>query len=371
MIAPDPASGIKRLCLLSGTWQDLALKIDLGRSRATRRTRALYWLNTTTQSILYRIQNSSYADALATVVPPAPIFILGFWRSGTTLLHELLCCDPRFGFPSTYACLNPAHFLLSERWVPGGEEQQVRRPMDDLRYSWSSPQEDEFALLALGAPSAYEALIVPSLMSDVGRLLDLQARSINDQERWHATFDYFLKLLTLQQGKTMMLKSPTHGYRMRLLQSKYPDARFVIIERNPYEVFASNLKLWRTLIDSYGLERCSADQVEDFVLAAYLLHEKRVSEGISHFKPGSVARVRYEDMVKKPIEQISQLYMALKLGDFAAAGPRMETYLVRASGHERNRFRLTRIQKERVDREWGHIIKQKGYSWPDSHIDLE
>jgi hypothetical protein len=371
MIAPDQASGTKRLRLLSGTWQNLALKIDPGRSRATRRTRVLYRLNGSIQSILHRIQNGSYADALATVVPPAPIFVLGFWRSGTTLLHELLCCDLRFGFPSTYACLNPAHYLLSERWIRRREEQQVRRPMDDLRYSWSSPQEDEFALLAFGAPSAYEALIVPSLMSNVGRLLDLQARSINDQDRWHAIFDYFLKLLTLQQGRTMVLKSPTHGYRMRLLQRKYPDARFVIIERNPYEVFASNLKLWQTLTHSYGLEHCSADQVEDFVLAAYLLHEKTVSEGIFHSTPGSVAIVRYENLVKKPIEQMSNLYMTLKLGDFAAAGPRLETYLNKASGHTRNCFRLTRMQKERVDREWGHIIEQKGYSWPNSYIDLE
>jgi hypothetical protein len=116
MIASDQALGTKRLRLLRSTWQNLALKIDPGRSRATRRTRALYWLNGTTQSILHRIQNRSYADALATVVSPAPVFVLGFWRSGTTLLDELLCCDPRFGFPSTYACLNPAHFLLSERW---------------------------------------------------------------------------------------------------------------------------------------------------------------------------------------------------------------------------------------------------------------
>jgi hypothetical protein len=32
----------------------------------------------------------------------APIFIIGHWRTGTTLLHELLTCDGRFGFASTY-----------------------------------------------------------------------------------------------------------------------------------------------------------------------------------------------------------------------------------------------------------------------------
>src|SRR5262245_41653279 len=42
------------------------------------------------------------------------IFILGFWRSGTTLLHELLCKDERFSFPTTYACLNPHHFILTQ-----------------------------------------------------------------------------------------------------------------------------------------------------------------------------------------------------------------------------------------------------------------
>lgn len=371
MTAPGQASGAKRLRLLRGTWQNLAPKMDPNCSRVSRGTRALYSLGGITQSILYRIQNSSHADALAKVVPPAPIFVLGFWRSGTTLLHELLCCDPRFGFPSTYACLNPAHFLLSERWVRTREGQQVRRPMDDLRYSWSSPQEDEFALLALGAPSAYEALIVPSLMSDVDRLLDLQTRSDQDQKRWHATFEYFLKLLTLQQHRTMVLKSPTHGYRMRLLQRKFPDARFVIIERNPYEVFASNLKLWQTLTDAYGLEYCSADQLERFVLAAYILHEKEISNGVDHAEPGSVAKVRYEDLVKDPVGEVSRLYVLLDLGDFAGSEARLKKYLDKASGHARNRFRLTRTQKERVDRAWGEIIERKGYSWPNSYIDLE
>ena len=38
--------------------------------------------------------------------------------------------------------------------------------MDNMQYSWTSPQEDEFALLCMGAPSAYESLLVPSLMAD-------------------------------------------------------------------------------------------------------------------------------------------------------------------------------------------------------------
>jgi len=370
MTWPAQAADVRRLRLLLDAWQAVSRKMKPERRRVSRRTRTLYWLNGITQSILHRVQNKSHEDALAKVVPPPPIFVLGFWRSGTTLLHELLCCDSRFGFPTTYACLNPSHFLISERWVRASDEREVRRPMDDLRYSWSSPQEDEFALLALGAPSAYEALLVPSLMDDAIPLLDLQERSADDQERWSSTFDYFLKLLTLQQGRRMVLKSPTHGYRMRILQRKFPAARFVIIERNPYEVFASNLKLWQTLTNSYSLEHFTPQQLERFVLTAYGLHQKAISDGVEQAEPHSVAKVRYEDLARDPMGEVSRLYRMLDLGDFTRAEERLKAYLDKASGHTRNRFQLSREQKDRVDREWGATIEQNGYAWPNAYIDL-
>lgn len=366
----DAGQTTARLHLSLGTWRSLVHNIDPSRSRLTQRTRTLYWLNSAIQSLLHQIQKKSVADQLTNLEVPAPIFVLGFWRSGTTLLHELLCCDSRFGFPSTFACLNPTHFLLSERWTASRFDREVARPMDDVRYSWASPQEDEFALLALGAPSAYRALVVPSLMLDANHLLDLSAQTAEDQELWSETFEYFLKLLTLQQRKTMILKSPTHGYRMQRLQKRFPDARYVLIERNPYEVFASNLKLWRTLTSRYGLENCSEKQLEEFVLAAYVLHQQVVSEGIRRCAHGCAAQIRYEDLIEAPVEQVSRIYASLELGDFMATRGRLEEHLRKVSSHQRNRFQLTRSQKDQIDVSWGHIMQERGYSWPISHIEL-
>ncbi|HEV2396681.1 MAG TPA: sulfotransferase [Candidatus Sulfotelmatobacter sp.] len=359
-----------RLRLLLGTWKSLVRQIDPGATRLTRRMHALYWTSSAAQSLLQLIQNRSFADQLVTTVPPAPLFILGFWRSGTTLLHELLCCDTRFGFPSTYACLNPAHFLLSERWIQSRSNERVRRPMDNLRYSWASPQEDEFALLALGAPSAYQALLVPSLMRSASQLLWLRERPRNDEDLWWTRFHHFLKLLTIQQGKAMVLKSPTHGYRLQILQQRFPESRYVLIQRNPYEVFASNMKLWRTLVARYGLECCSDSQLEEFILAAYVLHHAIVSEGIQRAAPGSFAVVRYEDLVASPLDQISRVYSALGLRDFEGARPRMDGYLAKVSGHTRNHLMLSSTQRTAVDLAWGDIIREEGYSWSDCHVDL-
>ena len=47
----------------------------------------------------------------------APIFIVGHWRSGTTLLQELMVLDDRFTCPTTYQCFAPNHFLVSAWWV--------------------------------------------------------------------------------------------------------------------------------------------------------------------------------------------------------------------------------------------------------------
>lgn len=364
------SSGV-RLHLLGSTWRSISRKIDPSRSRLTFQRQFSSSIDAATQSLLYKLQRKSFSDKLASVVTPAPTFVLGFWRSGTTLLHELLCCDPRLGFPSTYACMNPSHFLLSQPWVDKRSHHEVLRPMDNLRYSWSSPQEDEFALLALGAPSPYETLLVPSQMRHAPQFFNFRALPVEDQNRWRGTFSYFLKLLTIQQGKPMVLKSPPHGYRMSILQQQFPEARYIIIERNPYEVFASNLKLWQILTERYSLERCFAGELEDFILSAYTLHENAIEEGVQRIRPGFVAFVRYEELEQDSIEQMSRIYRALNLDDFETARIRMEKYLAKVSGHVRNRFSLSFAQKKKVEDRWGECISQKGYQWPAGYIDLE
>src|SRR5271170_5333032 len=69
-----------------------------------------------TNTLLGLVESAIFNRAVrkTTIVEP-PIFLLGHWRTGTTLLHELMACDERFGYPTTYQCLEPHHFLLTER----------------------------------------------------------------------------------------------------------------------------------------------------------------------------------------------------------------------------------------------------------------
>ena len=46
--------------------------------------------------------------------------------------------------------------------------------MDEMEVRASSPQEDEFALLSLGARSPYEALLIPAILPEALKLIDPQ-----------------------------------------------------------------------------------------------------------------------------------------------------------------------------------------------------
>src|SRR5215475_6805410 len=112
------------------------------------------------------------------------VVVLGYWRSGTTLLHELMCLVPRYTFPTTHACMNPHHFLFTEASVLASGGASAQRPMDEMVVQSGSPQEDEFALLSLGARSPYEALLIPSVLGEALKLTDPCDLSPEDEKRW-------------------------------------------------------------------------------------------------------------------------------------------------------------------------------------------
>src|SRR5262249_40915733 len=109
-------------------------------------------------SVIWLIQQIFYSHQIRrTRITRPPVFIIGHWRSGTTLLHELLIQDRRHAYPNTYQCLEPNHPLVSERLVKATMPFLMprRRPMDNMAAGWERPQEDEFALAMMGQPSPY------------------------------------------------------------------------------------------------------------------------------------------------------------------------------------------------------------------------
>src|ERR687897_692102 len=57
------------------------------------------------------LEQLRYGAAIRKTEVQPPLFVLGHWRSGTTLLHDLLAVDGRFACPNLYEVMYPHTFL--------------------------------------------------------------------------------------------------------------------------------------------------------------------------------------------------------------------------------------------------------------------
>jgi hypothetical protein len=298
-----------------------------------------------------------------TVLREAPIFIIGHWRTGTTLLHELLILDPRHGFPNTYQCLEPNHFLLTEGLITRylWFLMPSRRPMDNMAAGWDRPQEDEFALCMMGQPSPYLTIAFPNRPPMDQEALDLEGLSPRARESWQRAFVGFLQRVTFKNPRRLVLKSPTHTCRIRTLLQIFPDARFIHIVRDPYVVFPSTVNLWKSLYQTHGLQKPTFAGLEERVYDTFTHMYKKLEETRRLVDPSRFYEVKYEDLVRDPIGEMEKLYEHLGLGEFDRVKPQLEAYFAANKGYKTNRYELTPQVQAEISRRWGEVIRRYGY----------
>jgi omega-hydroxy-beta-dihydromenaquinone-9 sulfotransferase len=190
-------------------------------------------------------------------LPADPLFITGLWRSGTTVLHELLHAASGWPTPRTWQCFNPSTCFLT---APPRVNASASRPMDAGRITALGAQEDEFALLLLGEPSVYRAFIDPRRLRECGEWLWQQKEG--ELTRWQ----HFVRgMAAASPEMRLLLKSPSHSFRLPLLCRLFPSAQFVWIGRDTAEVLTSNARMWGAMFERYGLWRTPPEQLEDFL----------------------------------------------------------------------------------------------------------
>jgi hypothetical protein len=318
-------------------------------------------------TVLDGIQKSMAREQLAQANLSGAVVVLGYWRSGTTLLHELLCLDNKYSFPTTHACMNSHHFLLTEESALRGNQQGVRRPMDEMEVRPGSPQEDEFALLSMGARSPYEALLIPSRLASALKLADPRDLPAPDAERWKSVFISFLRAVSIRgAGRPLILKSPTHGFRVATLRELLPDARFVLIVRDPMTNFESTVRMWRRMMETYGAfgPILTEDEIREIVLADRLRFEEKLAAGTMGIPDSRFAILPYESLVADPVGEIERLYTRLDLGDFAVMRAAYAFEASRRSAHRAQGQLPSEHWRERLAAEWSAVFTRYGYPRP-------
>ena len=312
-----------------------------------------------------RREMKRFGRAIEGVALHPPIFILGHWRSGTTHLHNLMAQDRRFGFPTTFQTSFPHRFLLTEeregkllaRFIPR------QRPMDAMEMNLALPQEDEFALCPLTLMSPCLGWVFPRERAKFDRFLAFQGVDERAVASWRAGLQFFLKKVQLKCGRPLILKSPPHTARLRLLLEAFPGAKFIHIHRNPYAVFQSSRHLFETIVDWHRLQRAHLDDLDDWILRQHKSMYAAFFGQRSSIPAGDFHEIGFEQLEADPIRELRAAYERLGLPDFAEAEPCVRNYLSSIAGYKKNVFaELDSALKQRVRSEWSDYFEAWDYA---------
>jgi len=292
-----------------------------------------------------------------------PVFIVGHWRSGTTLLHEYMVLDSRNSYPDTFVSMCPRHFLIA-RWIYRWWLWVLlpkRRPMDNVKMGFDRPQEDEFALLLMGAKSPYRVWSFPNQGATDPEFLDMRNTDAKDLAEWKSRFVKFLKAVQIQRPGRIVLKSPTHLGRLSVLMEMFPDAKVIHIVRNPFDVYPSTVNTWRRLWKFQALQIPNYDGLDEYVLGNFTRMYDAFEEDRKLVPPENFCEIRYEDLVADPTGEMRRIYEQLNLGDFDSVLPALENSLEGTKDYKRNRFEMEPELRAKITRRWAPFIEKYGY----------
>ncbi len=317
------------------------------------------------------LEQSLYGPRPESTPVGQPLFVLGSWRSGTTHLHNLLCQDERFSAPDLYQTMYPLTYRLSRPWLEKILKFTLprKRFMDNVEQSFTEPAEDEMALAILCGKSNMLGWAFPRREEYYERYLTFEQATAEERKQFQDALRFFVCKVGQGSGRPLILKSPNHTARIRLLLETFPDARFVHIHRHPYDVYRSFMHMSSQVIPVWALQNYDFSRVEEMVLRLYrTLYESYFAQR-ELIPPGRLHEVSYERLVQSPRTEVEAIYEALKLPDFAEMRPRLEAYLQRSGSYRTNRHREIPAETRcRLHREWGFCFDAWGYPREDADL---
>lgn len=309
------------------------------------------------------IDRYTFGKSPARLVWDEPVlFILGYWRSGTTLLHDLIAQDPQFVTPSLVdanaaPCLSAGRALapLMTTVLP------ENRGFDSMAYDLAGTWEEEGMLFSLTGTSPYQAAAFPRDFRDFDAMLDLNNLPESEIARWRQAYLTICHCLTMGSGKSVLFKSPPAAARLPLLLKLFPQASFLHLSRDPETVFASNMLMMRTVGERMRLQRETEDDIAEHILHRYEYIYDRYMADIEMLPPGRLTEITYEDLIADPVNVLKKAYQALALPGFDAALPKFARLVAARNGYRPNSHStLSPQRRAEIARRWGPYARRWG-----------
>ena len=284
------------------------------RDEAQLNARGVFMLHRTMLRLLTKRLRTeqAFADnpALAETPIPRPLYVIGFPRTGTTLLHNLLASDPAVRWMRLWEGLYPAPAPQSleddpriaevEEWAAGFEKVAPRLA----------------AAHKLDPRGPEECLwLIEHTFNDL--IFELRAH-VPTYSRWLAEHEadvdihqYYRRQLQLLgahcRGNHWVFKAPRHLPGLAGLLAVFPEARIVQTHRDPAAVLPSLCSLCEIL------RGAASDAVDKPAIGAHWhARLKAIFEQATAVRAtaaeGQILDIQYADLVVDPIATVQHIY---------------------------------------------------------------
>ncbi len=259
--------------------------------------------------------------------------VAGMGRSGTTLLHRLLSCDPDVEFLATWQAMHPVPTYPQASEAEDPRRRQTREWVEEL--ARTSPETLRIHPIQADAPEEEVFLLQHSFASMLFALsapLPSYSQWLNGTDH-SAAYRFALDLVRLNEwaagadaGRPRIMKSPQFLLDLDVVLREMPDALVVQTHRDPLDLVGSYCSTYaasrRRAVENLDPVALGAERLENLELMA-----RRGMAVRERWDPARFCDVRYADLVGDPLGTVERIYRSAGLSVSEAARDSMSAWL--------------------------------------------
>jgi hypothetical protein len=257
-----------------------------------------------------------------------PVFIVGHARSGTTLMHRLMSADgDRFSYFLYWEMFFPS--LLQKKIIRGlgWLDQRLGSPIKSRLEAWDdklfgatrnihnmsfwNAEEDMFAMAGAFVTQQW-SLEIPMLdVIDIFHVDDMPRKA----KRWLHHYRELVKRQLLLYGgdKIHLAKNPVQSGWVDAIIREFPDARIVVMMRDPSQCLPSLLKLMEVTWGGKGWSPADYGKSLEVMMTLCFDHYRYPRAALAKNPQTPQCVVDYRELTTTPRETVQKVYAAIDI----------------------------------------------------------